>query len=56
MVRGQVSLIDLEEFHTRGQRLVPLSNETPPNVIQEQHLSKLLWIKEAVVKKEAKNN
>ena len=53
--RGQVSLIDLEEFYTRWQRLLPLSNETRPHVIRERLLSKLPWIKEKVVKKEAKN-
>ena len=56
VVRGQVSLIDLEEFYTRWQRLLPLSNETRPHVIREQLLSKLPWIREKVVKKEAKNS
>ena len=51
-----MSLINLEEFYTRSQRLLPLSNETRPHVIREQLLSKLSWIKERVVKKEAKNS
>ena len=54
--RGQVSLINLDDFYIPWQRLLPLSNETPPHVIPEQFLSKLLWIKEKVVKKEAKNS
>ena len=45
----------MEEFYTRWQRLLPLSNETRSHLIREQHLSKLPWIKEKVVKKEAKN-
>ena len=56
MVKGQVTLIDLEDFYARWQRLLPLSNETRPHVIREQLLSKLLWIKEKVVKQEAKNS
>ena len=55
VVKGQVSLIDLEEFYTRRQHLLRLSNETWPGVIWEQLLSKLPWIKEKVVEKEAKN-
>ena len=51
-----MSLIDLEEFYTPWQRLLPLSNETLPHVIWEQLLSKVPWIKEKVVKKEAKNS
>ena len=51
-----MSNIDLEEFYTRWQRLLPLSNETPPHVKREQLLSKLPWIKEKVVKKEARNS
>ena len=56
MVKGQVTLIDLEDFYARWQRLLPLSNGTRPHVIQEHLLSKLLWIKEKVVKQEAKNS
>ena len=51
MVRGQVSLFDLEEFYTRWQRLLPLTNDTGPNAIREQLLSKIPLIKEEVVKK-----
>ena len=49
LVIGQVTLIDLEDFYARWQRLLPLSNETPPQVIWEQLLSQLPWIKEKVV-------
>ena len=56
MVKGQVNLIDLEDFHARWQRLLPLSNETRPYVMREQLLSKLPWIKEKVFKKDAKNS
>ena len=56
VVKGQVTLIDLEDFYARLQRLLPLSNETRPHVIREQLLSKLPWIKEKVVKQEAKNS
>ena len=55
VVKGQVTLIDLEDFYARWQRLLPLSNESRPHVIREQLLSKLPWIKEKVVKQEAKN-
>ena len=51
-----MSLIDLEDFYTRGQPLLPLSSETRPHVIREQLLRKLPWIKEKVVKKDAKNS
>ena len=44
----------MEDFYAHGQHLLPLSNETRPHVIREQLLSKLLWIKEKVVKQEAK--
>ena len=50
-----MNLIDLEDFYARWQWLLPLSNETRPHVIGEQLLSKLLRIKEWVVKMEAKN-
>ena len=50
-----MTLIDLEDFYARWQRLLPLSNETRPHVIREQLLSKLPWTKEQVVKQEAKN-
>ena len=56
MVKGQVTLINLEDFYARWQRLLPLSNETRPHVIREQLLSKLPWIKERFVKQEAKNS
>ena len=56
VVKGQVTLIDLEDLYGRWQRLLPLSNETRPHVIREQLLSKLPWIKEKVVKQEAKNS
>ena len=56
MVKGQVTLIDLEDFYSCWQCLLPLSNETRLHVIREQLLSKLLWIKEKVVKQEAKNS
>ena len=45
VVRGQVSLIDLEEFYTCSKRLLSFSKETRPHVIREQLLSKLPWIK-----------
>ena len=54
MVKGRVSLIDLEEFYTRWRRLLPLSSGTGPHAIPEQLLSKLLRIKEQVLEKEAK--
>ena len=56
VVKGQMTLIDLEDFYARWQRLLPLRNETGPHVIREQLLSKLPWIKEKVVKQEAKNS
>ena len=56
VVKGQVTLINVEDFYARWQRLLPLSNETRPHVIREQLLSKLPWIKEKVVKQEAKNS
>ena len=56
VAQGGGSPINFEEFHTRWQRLFPLINETRPLVIREQLLSKLAWIKEKVVKKEAKNS
>ena len=56
VVKGQVTLIDLEDFYARWQRLLPLSNETRPHGNREQLLSKLLWIKEKVVKQEANNS
>ena len=46
VVKGQVTLIHLEDFYALRQRLLPLSNETRPHVIREQLLSKLPWIKE----------
>ena len=51
-----MTLIDLEDFYARWQRLLPFSNETRPHVIREQLLNELPWNKERVVKKEAKNN
>ena len=56
VVKGQVTLFDLEDFYARWQGLLPLSNETRPHVIWEQPPSKLPWIKEKVVKQEAKNS
>ena len=56
MVKEQVTLIELEDFYARWQRLLPLSNETRPHMIREQLLSKLPWIKEKVVKQEAKKS
>ena len=56
MVKGQVTLIDLENVYACWQLLLPLSNETRPHVIWEQLLSKLPWIKEKVVKQEAKKS
>ena len=56
VVKGQVTLIDLEDFYARWQRLLPLSNETRSRVIREQLLSKVPWIKEKVVKQEAKKS
>ena len=56
VVKGQVTLIDLEDFYARWQRLLPLSNATRPHVIREQLLSKLPWIKEKVVRQEAKKS
>ena len=51
-----MSLIDLEEFYTRWQCLLPLRNKTWPHVIREQLISKHPLIKEKVVEKEAKNS
>ena len=36
VVKGQVTLIDLEDFYARWQRLLPLSNETraPPMILR----------------------
>ena len=56
VVKGQVILIDLEGFYALWQPLLPLSKEPCPHVIREQLLSKLPWIKEKVVKQEAKNS
>ena len=56
VVKGQMTLIDLEDFYARWQGLLPLSNETRAPVIREQLLSKLPWIKEKVVTQEAKNS
>ena len=56
MVKGGVTLNDYEDFYARWQRLLPLSNETRPHMIWEQLLSKLPWIREKVVKQEAKNS
>ena len=56
MVKGQLSLIDLEEFYTRWQRLMPLFNQTCPHVIREQVRSMLPWNKEKVVEKDTKNS
>ena len=54
LVNGQVTLVNLEDFYSRWQRLLPLSNEIRPHVIREQLLSKLPWIKEKVVEQEAR--
>ena len=51
-----MTLIDLEDFYLRWQRLLPLSNETRPHVIWEQLLRKLPWIKEKVIKQETKSS
>ena len=51
-----MTLTDLEDFRASWQRLLPLSSKTRPHVIREQLLSKPPWIKEKVVKKEAKNS
>ena len=51
-----MTVIDLEDFYARWQRLLPFSNETRPHVIREQLLSKLPWIKEKLVKQEARNS
>ena len=51
-----MSLIDLEHFPTRWQRLLPLSNQTRRQVIREQLLRKLPLIKEKVVEKRARNS
>ena len=56
VVKGQVCLIDLEEFYTRWQCLLPSSNETRPHMSREQLLRKRPWIQKKVVKKEAKNS
>ena len=56
MVEDQVTLIDLEDFYARWQRLLPLYNETLPHVIWQQLLSKIPWIEEKVFKKQAKNS
>ena len=49
VVKGQVTLVDSEDFYARWQQLLPLSNETRPHVIWEQLLSKLPWMKEEMV-------
>ena len=54
VVKGKVSIVDLEDFFTRWQRMLPLTNETRPHVVREVLLAKLPWIKEKVVEKEAK--
>ena len=56
VVKGHVTLIDLEDFYARWQRVLPFSNDTCRHVIRAQLLSKLAWIKEKVVKQEAKNS
>ena len=56
VVKGQVTLMDLEDFYARWQRLLPLSNKTRPHVIREQLQSKVPWIKEKGAKTEAKNS
>ena len=56
MVKGHVTLTDLEDFYARWRLLLPLTNETRPHVIWQQLLSKLAWIKEKVVKQGAKNS
>ena len=56
VVKGQVTLIKLEDFYAHWQCLLPLSHETRPHEIWEQLLSKLTGIKEKVVKQEAKNS
>ena len=56
LLKGQVSLIDVEDFYTCWQRFLPLRNRTRPHVIREQLLSKLPWIQKNVVEKEAKNS
>ena len=56
VVKGQVTLTGLEDFYARCQCLLPLSNKTRPHVIREQLPSKLFWIKEKVVKQQAKNS
>ena len=56
MVKGQVTLIDLEDFYARWQRLLHLSNQTRSPMIRKQVLSKLPQIKKKVVKREAKNS
>ena len=54
--KGQVTVIPLKDFYALWQRLLPLSNENRPQIFREQLLSKLPWIKEKVVKQEAKNS
>ena len=56
VVKGKVTLIDLEDFYARWQRLLPLSNQTRPRVIREQLLSRLPWSKEKGVKQDPKNS
>ena len=56
VLKGHVTLNNLQDFYARWQWLLPLSNETCPHVIREQLPSKLPWIKEKVVRQEAKNS
>ena len=56
VVKEQVTLINLEHFYSHWQWSLPLSNTTRPHVIWEQLLSKLPWLKEKVVKSQAKNS
>ena len=51
-----MSLVDLQDFYTHWQRLLPSSNETRPHLIREQLLSKLPLFKQKVVQKEAKKS
>ena len=56
VVKGQLTLIDVDDFYARWQGLLPLSIQTRPHVIWVQLLSKLPCMKEKVVQNEAKNS
>ena len=52
--KRQVSLLDFEDVIAHWHPFLPMRNETRPDVIREQLVSMLPWIKEKVVYNEAK--